>query len=644
MTDFLRATRLLFENSFIMKRHIFILKLLVFLILSQGVQTISYSQNTGFFNLSFAPKGDYEKDKNYDNHARVNSGPGPGTMSVNVSGQLALCTHTDRGHIILDVDGGVPPYTFRWNNLETVQNRYNLLSGTYSVWIKDSLGYEIRERIIVQPPYPLEIEMANTKEASCISSNDGEAKINILKGRGEPYKIEWSNGLRNQMHAKGLTPGTYSVKVSDQFDCNQTIYFEIKSSHAEMQVSEELQDVSCSNGDDGSIAVQVSGGKSPYKYQWSNGATSKANTGLSPGDYEVLITDAAGCSVFKTFQIAASSPMEVSGEVKSDLLCFHSEEGFIALNVEGGKAPYTYLWSNGGKTNKIQQLGPGEYEVIVTDANGCSIEKVFNIVGPEKLTAKIETALDINCELGEAKGVAWVSIKGGKAPYKVHWQNGSDDIREIQIADEKEITVEVTDAFGCSVSETVTVDFSNIAADDRLEFNYRKVELDLEDEILVDEPLLFESAIAEDFIAWEWDFGDGTKSHEKDPIHVFKNSGDFEVVLRAYDLYGCSSVLTEEVRIKEHEEFFVMPNAFSPNGDGLNDKFHPVMKGVADYKMDIFNNWGEHLYSSAGRGSEGWDGFLNGQLLPNGNYVYKVHYSTSKGEEIQKTGTVTLIR
>ncbi|WP_373493601.1 gliding motility-associated C-terminal domain-containing protein [Aquiflexum sp.] len=627
-----------------MKRHIFTLKVLVFLILSQGLQAIVYSQSTGFFDLSFASKIESVKDKNLDTHARVNAGPGEAIMSINVSGQLALCSHSDMGHIILDINGGVAPYTFRWNNLETVQNRYNLLAGTYTVWVKDSLGYEIQERIVVQPPFPLVIEMANTKDASCISSNDGEAKINIKKGRGEPYKVEWSNGLRNQLHAKGLTPGTYSVKVSDQFDCNQTIYFEIKSSHAEMQISEELKNVSCSNGDDGSISVQVTGGKLPYKYQWSNGVTTKSNKGLKAGDYDVLVTDASGCSISKTFQVTASSPIEISGEVKSDLLCFHSEEGFISLKVEGGKSPYTYLWSNGGKTNKIQNLGPGDYEVKVTDANGCSVERQFKIVGPEKLTAKIETALDINCELGEAKGVAWVTIKGGKAPYKVNWQNRSDDVREIQIADEKEIAVEVTDAFGCSVIETMRVDFSNIAAEDRLEFNYRKLDLDFEEEILVDDALLFESAIAEDFIAWEWDFGDGTKSHEKDPIHVFKNPGEFEVVLRAFDMFGCSSVLTEEVRIKQHEEFFVMPNAFSPNADGLNDRFHPVMKGVADYNMDIFNSWGEHLYSSAGRGAEGWDGFLNGQLLPNGNYVYKVNYTTSKGEQIQKTGTVTLIR
>lgn len=626
-----------------MKRFVIGFKILCFLIFFQGFTLIGYTQNFDISDLLISKNG-IEPHKKLSAVTRINSGPDNTIMNVVVSGQLALCSHSDRGHIILDVNGGLPPYTFRWNNLETVQNRYDLLSGTYTVWIQDSLGNEVRERIIIQPPFPLEIEMSEINATSCLGNSDGEAKLKILKGRGEPYKIEWSHGLKNQLHAKNLKSGTYSVKVSDQFACSKTIYFEIKSNSEEMEISESMNHVSCNSSEDGAISIGVSGGIAPYTFSWSNGAVTNEVKGLGPGDYQVLIKDQKGCSISKTYKINAALPLEISGEVKSELLCFNSEEGEISLNIMGGTSPYTYHWSNGADSKDIQNLETGEYHVKVTDAKGCFVEKTFEIIGPEKLTAKIETALDINCDLGEAKGVAWVSIQGGKSPYQVKWQNGTTDLREIEIADEREITVEITDFFGCSVLETIMVDFSNIAAADKLDFNYRKLQLALNDEILVDEPLLFESAIAEDFIAWEWDFGDGTKSHEKDPIHIFKNPGEFEVVLRAFDMYGCSSVLTEEVKINQHEEFFLMPNAFSPNGDGLNDKFHPVAKGIAEYTMDIFNFWGEHVYSNANRDSNGWDGFLNGQALPNGNYIYKVHYSTLKGEKIQKTGTVTLLR
>jgi gliding motility-associated-like protein len=121
-------------------------------------------------------------------------------------------------------------------------------------------------------------------------------------------------------------------------------------------------------------------------------------------------------------------------------------------------------------------------------------------------------------------------------------------------------------------------------------------------------------------------------------------AGEFEVVLKAYDIYGCSSVQKEEIKVNEVSEYLMMPNAFTPNSDGLNDVFKPETKGISGYRMYIFNKWGELIFSNASQSSEGWNGTLNGQLLPAGNYVYKVSFQTPKGEEIEKAGTVSLIR
>jgi hypothetical protein len=112
-------------------------------------------------------------------------------------------------------------------------------------------------------------------------------------------------------------------------------------------------------------------------------------------------------------------------------------------------------------------------------------------------------------------------------------------------------------------------------------FEYKKLEFNPEEEILVDDRLKFESRISDDFIAWEWSFGDGTVSTEKDPVHVFKMPGEYEVVLKAYDIFGCSSVQKEEVKVNEVFEYLMMPNAFTPNGDGLNDVFVPKTKGIS---------------------------------------------------------------
>ncbi len=114
------------------------------------------------------------------------------TIQVAVSGKLALCSHSDKGSVILNVTGGKAPYKFKWNTNETTQNRNNLYAGTYTVWISDSEGTQHVERIIIQPPFPLILNPVEKKDASCGSNNDGSAKISVKVGRGEPFKVTWS--------------------------------------------------------------------------------------------------------------------------------------------------------------------------------------------------------------------------------------------------------------------------------------------------------------------------------------------------------------------------------------------------------------------------------------------------------------------
>jgi gliding motility-associated-like protein len=568
-----------------------------------------------------------------------------GQLTVKVSGKLALCHHLDRGHIILEVSGGTAPYTFTWNNLEKVQNRYNLYAGTYTVFIKDSNGKEHEERIIIQPPFPLIIEMGALEHATCANNGDGSAKVDIKFGRGEPYKIEWSHGLTNELEANNLEPGTYSVRVIDMYNCDATLSFEIKSGADSFEVSENLKQISCSDNGLGAISLQISGGTAPFSYQWSNGNTTKDIDNLEAGSYEVTIKDGAGCSITKSFEIQSPSSIELSVRRIKHNQCFGSNEGEIDVEVKGGLEPYTFLWNNGSSSNNLKNLPSGTYSLKVKDANGCEISSVIEIEQPSKLSAKIESAIDVNCENGEAKGFAWVRIEGGKSPYTINWSNGVTDKNEIEFDQPGEYEVEVVDSIGCMTKEKIRIEFpfdNSIAG--RIDFNVRKLSISSESEVQVLEPLVFESEIAEDFIAWEWDFGDGASASERDPVYVFKKPGEFDVVLRAYDIYGCSSVQSKSIRVLEKDEWVTIPNAFTPNGDGLNDHFKPVLKGVVSFEMNIFNHWGEHLYTQQGLEGKGWDGTYKGKLLPTGNYVYKILFTTISGESMQKAGTLTIVR
>lgn len=441
--------------------------------------------------LAFStPYSDWETSELLESHLTSTELANP--LRVIVSGKLALCSHDDRGHILIDASGGLPPYTFSWNNKQETQNRYDLLAGTYTVSIKDMAGMEITERIVIQPPYPLIVELEELNPTQCGTSGSGSAKLRMKAAREGDYTIQWSHGLENELEAKNLAAGNYSVTVSDKYNCSTTLSFDIEENNP--------------------------------------------------------------------------------------------------------------------------------------------------------ITVDIDSTIDINCESGNLRAYVWVDITGGLAPYTINWSTGEKNVKEISIDSGSEVEVVVKDSKGCEQIAKLRVDIPPSEIAGRVEFQYRKLEITTEPEVYVDEKLLFESEISSDFIAWEWDFGDGTVRSEKDPIHVYGSSGTFEVTLRAFDLFGCSSVQTTTIAVKEHQDWLVLPNAFSPNRDGLNDTFKPLINGIADYKLDIFTKWGEHVYSVNGIEQEGWDGTSQGKESPKGIYMYKVSYQTERGKQEQLSGSVTLVR
>ncbi len=648
-------------------------------------------------------------------------------ISVEVGGKLALCSHSDRGSIVLDVTGGVPPYTFLWNTKETTQNRTNLNAGSYTVLITDSEGTEFTKGMVIQPPFPLILNPIEKKDATCGSGNDGYAKISVKVGRNDyekdspPYRVSWSNGLKDVWEAQGLAPGTYTVVVTDKYNCDASVSFDIKAASEGIQVAESIQNPACGSSDSGKIALNVTGGAAPYAYAWSNGAKSKDLANLAAGSYQVLVTDSKGCSFQASYSLDSGDAPTMESKI-SEPSCPGSTDGEIEVRAIGGRAPFAYLWSSGQTASRISGLSPGSYSVKITDASGCTTEKQFALASQSQLSlevlenrpvscsgganggislkidgakgthsltwsdgvknllqrrdlkagtytvtatdeagcsavvsvsvnetttiqAKIETALDMDCASGKATGLAWVSIQGGKAPYAIQWNSASSNSREINFDAAGVLTVTVTDALGCTARTEAKVDFPNQSTQGaRLDFNYRKLAISSEPEVMIQEEILFESEIAPEIIAWEWEFGDGGKSTEKDPVHVFSKAGEFEVRLTGYDLFGCATVESNTVQVNSPTELIVIPNAFSPNGDQLNDTFKPKLRGISSFRMEVYNTWGEILFATNSPESDGWDGTYKGQLVPAGNFLYQITYTTLDGQTGNRTGGITLIR
>jgi gliding motility-associated-like protein len=151
-----------------------------------------------------------------------------------------------------------------------------------------------------------------------------------------------------------------------------------------------------------------------------------------------------------------------------------------------------------------------------------------------------------------------------------------------------------------------------------------------------------------------WEFGDGETSTEENPLHYYQEEGDYDVTLIAVNVNGCSDTLTLENLIHANDVGTIeFPNAFSPNvlesNGGYynvnsldNDVFFPVHKGVEEYKLQIFNKWGELLYESTDI-AKGWDGYYRGQLVKQDVYAWKVEARFVNGQKYEKAGDVTVI-
>jgi gliding motility-associated-like protein len=561
-------------------------------------------------------------------------------MDLTLDGKFGICTAGERGEIRAAVSGGLAPYSFAWSNGATTSTISNLLPGNYTLVVTDANGCQVSQTVEVSGPSDLRVSLQNIKSVSCFGGNDGSILIAVNGGRA-PFRIRWSHGLVDQLFASNLATGIYSVEVEDAVGCVTTAAFNIGQPTI-LSFNSTVEDSRCAGENKGVISLNVSGGTPPYTYAWSHGSNNRVARNLGPGTYTVVITDRAGCSTGGTFTVDEPDPIVISGFYSEMLSCHGDQNGYIGIDVSGGIQPYKISWLDLPELSDRYRadLPAGSYTVKVEDDNGCVQLRTFEIKQPDPLEVFLYTRFDVNCETREIVGVAWIDIKGGTSAYQVRWNNGVTNSLERTFFADEEISVFVTDANGCMQEAATTVVMPKAFTD--AEFMYSIISLGTTGEILIKDPVQFFDKTIGEVVTWEWDFGDGDKSNEQNPIHTFTKAGTYTISLTTFDILGCVSKTQVTVEVVASYRLLI-PNAFTPNGDGLNDTFIPKMRGIDDFEMHIFNKWGELIYSTYERESAGWDGRLNGKMSPNGNYVYKIIFRSSDGEKGSKTGVFSLI-
>ena len=421
---------------------------------SLPAQSITVSQPTAALSLSLA-----KTDVNC-------FGGSDGTVTATVSGGTGPYTVT--------IDGGAqqvasPSYTFT-----------GLTKGSHSVTVvADAHNCSLPAQSITvnQPTAALSLSLAKT-DVNCFGGSDGTVTATVSGGTG-PYTVTIDGGAQQVASPSytftGLTKGSHSVTVvADAHNCSlpaQSIT--VSQPTAALSLSLAKTDVNCFGGSDGTVTATVSGGTGPYTVTIDGGAQQVASpsytfTGLTKGSHSVtVVADAHSCSLpaqsITVNQPAAALSLSL---VETDLNCFGGSDGTVTATVSGGTGPYTVTIDSGAPqvanpSYTFTGLTQGSHSVtVVADAHSCSLApKLITVNQPT--AALTESLTATSATVAGNDGKVAVTFSGGTSPYKVS-VNGGTAVTEVSPYTVTGLTpgqqtIQVTDAHGCLVVQTTTV-------------------------------------------------------------------------------------------------------------------------------------------------------------------------------------------
>ena len=331
---------------------------------SGGTSPYSYNWSNGATtqNISSLTAGTYTVSITDANGCTANQSqavtqPSGGLAATASASQNVSCFGGNNAAINVTVSGGTAPYSYDWSNGANTQNLSNITSGIYTVTVTDANACtEVQTVTITQPSAGLSASSTVTGTVSCFSGNNGAIDLSVIGGTS-PYSYNWNTGASSQ-DLSGLAAGNYSVTVTDANGCTTANNAVITQPAGSLSASISLsQGVLCNGGNNGSINLTVGGGTNPYAYNWSNGSTTQDISNLSAGTYTATITDANGCNALVTGIISQpSASLSATASVTQNVSCFSGANGTINLTVNGGTAPYTFIWNNAATTEDISNL------------------------------------------------------------------------------------------------------------------------------------------------------------------------------------------------------------------------------------------------------------------------------------------------
>lgn len=646
----------------------------IHLMTTGGTAPYSYNWNNGdnTSNIDSLVAGIYQVLITDSNGCTFNSSftisqPAAAISSSNSSVDV-LCFGDSTASIDLTTLGGTAPYSYSWNNGSNTEDLINISSGSYTVQITDSNNCTLTETInISEPLAPLNANEQIT-QVLCTGDSTGSVVLTINGGTA-PYNYLWNTGGTAQ-NPSDMPEGTYTVTITDMNGCVANRTIQIDEPDSALQVGASMGHLSCHGQPTGWIDLTSLGGTGTYSYLWNTGGSVEDPTQLAAGTYTVTVSDQNGCQSNLSVTITQPAAFPAVSGTTTPVSCTGMQNGAILAVVNGGTAPYSYLWNTGSTQQNLTGLGAGTYTVTVTDGNGCTNQYTTQIVEPTNSLAIAGTSTDANCITGQL-GSIHVTPSGGTVPYSILWNNGATT-NSLSNQIPGTYTATATDANGCvSTQNFVINDISNLelttiggaqicmgdmatlttdsVPNGTLQWYYNGVALQgatsntfitpvagiytlmattpcgnyTSNPIEVTTRVLNNVSVTNSVIIctgettqisagggveYSWSPSTGLSDPSiSNPIASPTATTEYTVTVK--DQYGCTA--TASVIVSVICDTLDIPNGFSPNGDGTNDFF--VIDGIGEFPgniLYIYNRWGNLVYKKKEYANQ-WDGRSN---------------------------------
>ena len=566
----------------------------------------------------------------------------PTQVILSVTATNESCRDLNDGQATVNASGGIPPYTFLWwpvgGNNPTATN---LPRGDYDIIVEDQNGCRQKINANIGSPPPIRLSTINTN-VKCYGGNNATAQATISGGT-PPYSYFWSSGSTSNV-ASSLQAGSYTVVITDNNSCTSEATIIVNEPPAiipTVQISGPI----CI-GQSATLTAACTGGTPGYTYTWNNGShnVQQIVTPASTSNYSVTVTDTLGCSSSPTIATVTVNPGLLALSSGPDTICEGTFATLLAFCSGGNGGPYTYTWDNGATGNLIT-IAPsvtGNYTVTVADNCGSPpISTIVTVVVIPNPVVNFIPNLFMGCQPLEvffndqsdpdATEFYWNFGDGSsdtsKNPSHIYLDAGSFTVNHL-VKTDRGCLGKIVIPSAIIVYPVPVANFSNVP-----------------ESASIHNPTIAFIDGSTNTAKWEWDFGDNSGTVlSKNTEHTYRDTGTYIVRLITTSDKGCIDTVYKRVIVKEEFAFYI-PNAFTPNNDGVNDHFVTLGLGIKKFEMNIYDRWGLKIFYSSDI-KKGWDGKVQDNETPcqMDVYVYKIDILDLQGVEHNYVGRISLVR